>query len=119
MATLYISNDIHFGAYNWHEEVEADWNLDLASSTLRSAYDHLFAHSPNSRIGIVTDLGDLLEVDNDKNMTPKSGNVLDVDTRYAKILRAAYEGLIYAVNCALLKHELVYFYNITGKRLPS
>lgn len=119
LATLYISNDIHYGAYNWGEETESDWNLDIASSTVRAAYDHLFAHSPNSKIGIITDLGDLLEVDNDKNMTPKSGNVLDVDTRYPKILRAAYEGLIYAVNCALQKHELVYFYNITGKRLPS
>lgn len=114
LATLYISNDIHYGAYNWGEETESDWNLDIASSTVRAAYDHLFQHSPNSKIGIIADLGDLLEVDNDKNMTPKSGNVLDVDTRYPKILRAAYEGLIYAVNCALQKHELVYFYNITG-----
>ncbi len=114
LATLYISNDIHYGAYNWGEETESDWNLDIASATVRAAYDHLFTYSPNSRVGIVTDLGDLLEVDNDKNMTPKSGNVLDVDTRYPKILRAAYEGLIYAVNCALQKHELVYFYNITG-----
>lgn len=114
LATLYISNDIHYGAYNWGEETESDWNLDIAAATIRSAYDHLFTHSPNSRIGIITDLGDLLEVDNDKNMTPKSGNVLDVDTRYSKILRVAYEGLIYAVNCALQKHELVYFYNITG-----
>lgn len=114
LATLYISNDIHYGAYNWGEETESDWNLDIASSTVRAAYDHLFTHSPNSKVGIVADLGDLLEVDNDKNMTPKSGNVLDVDTRYSKILRVAYEGLIYAVNCALQKHELVYFYNITG-----
>lgn len=47
-------------------------------------------------------------------MTPKSGNILDVDSRYPKILRAAYESLIYAINKALTKHELVYFYNIAG-----
>jgi hypothetical protein len=47
-------------------------------------------------------------------MTPKSGNVLSVDSRYPKILRAAYEALIYAVTKALEKHETVYFYNIAG-----
>lgn len=113
-ATLYISNDIHFGAYNWGEETETDWSLDIASETLRSAYDHLFAHSPDSKIGIVCDLGDLTETDDFKNMTPKSGNILDVDSRYPKILRAAYEAMIYAVQKALDKHELVYFYNIAG-----
>jgi len=57
---------------------------------------------------------DLLEVDDYKNMTPKSGNILSVDSRYPKILRAAYESLIYAINKALEKHEIVYFYNIAG-----
>lgn len=47
-------------------------------------------------------------------MTPKSGNILAVDSRYPKILRAAYQSLIYAVEQALQKHELVYFVNISG-----
>lgn len=114
LTTLYISNDIHFGALMWDKESGENWNLDLALETVKSAYDYLFETSPNSPIGIVCDLGDLLEADNDKNMTPKSGNVLAVDSRYAKVLRAAYESLIYAVTKALEKHELVYFYNISG-----
>lgn len=113
-ATLYISNDIHFGALMWDKESGADWNIDLASSTVRNAYDYLFSCSPSSRIGIVTDLGDLMEADNASNMTPKSGNILAVDSRYPKVLQVAYESLIYAINLALLKHEVVYFYNIYG-----
>ena len=115
LATLYVSNDVHFGAYVWEEEAESDWSTDIAFTTLRQAYDHLFQHSPNSKIGIICDLGDLTETDDFKNMTPKSGNILDVDSRYPKILRAAYESLIYAVQRALEKHDLVYFYNIPGK----
>jgi len=115
LATVYISNDVHFGALMWHEESEADWNVEKASKSLQSAYDYLFNCSPNSKVGIVVDLGDLMEVDDFKNMTPKSGNILSVDSRYPKILRAAYEGLIYAVNKALEKHEIVHFYNIAGK----
>ena len=114
LATLYISNDVHFGALMWDKESGDDWNLELATSTLNSSYDHLMDSSPSSKVGIVCDLGDLLEVDNDKNMTPKSGNILSVDSRFPKILRAAYESLIYGIRRALEKHEIVYFYNIVG-----
>ena len=113
-ATLYISNDIHFGALCWAPESGDDWDLDIALHTVRSSYDYLFETSPNSKIGIVVDLGDLTEADNFSNLTPKSGNVLATDSRYPKVLRASYEALIYAVNKALTKHELVYFYNIAG-----
>ena len=114
LATLYVSNDIHFGALMWDKESGDDWNTELAKTTVYEAYDYLFSTSPNSKIGIVCDLGDLLEADNDKNMTPKSGNVLAVDSRYPKVLQIAYEALIYAINRALEKHEVVYFYNIYG-----
>lgn len=114
LATLYISNDIHFGALMWDKESGEDWNIDIARKTVFDAYDHLFATSPNSEIGIISDLGDLTEADNDKNMTPKSGNVLSVDSRYPKVLQVAYESLIYAIKKALTKHDKVYFLNING-----
>ena len=114
LATLYISNDVHFGALMWDKESGADWNVELASATLNSAYDYLFSCSPAAKVGIVVDLGDLMEIDNDKNMTPKSGNILAADSRYPKVLRLAYESLIYGIQLALAKHELVYFYSIYG-----
>lgn len=98
----------------WDKETGQDWNIDLAKETFYTAYDHLFATSPNSKVGIVVDLGDLTEADNNKNMTPKSGHILATDSRHGKVLRVAYEMLIYAINQALLKHEIVYFYNIGG-----
>ena len=114
LATLYISNDVHFGALVWGEETESDYSTDIASERLRSAYDYLFSCSPDTEIGIICDLGDLLEVDSFSNTTPKSGNPLDVDSRYQRILRTAYEALIYAVTKALEKHKTVHFYNIEG-----
>lgn len=53
-------------------------------------------------------------MDNNKNITPKSGNVLAADSRYPKIMRAAYESLVYAIYRALEKHQIVYFYNVEG-----
>ena len=114
LATLYISNDIHFGALMWGEESGTDWDTAIATRTLQAAYDYLFESTPASKIGIVCDLGDLMEINDATNMTPKSGHILAVDSRYPKILRSAYEGLVYAIRKALVKHELVYFYNIVG-----
>lgn len=113
-ATLYISNDIHFGALMWAPESGTDWDLPIAVDTVKAAYDYLFASSPSSRVGIVTDLGDLMEVDSFKNLTPQSGNPLAVDGRFPKIMRAAYSALVYAIQRALEKHEQVYFINIAG-----
>ncbi len=114
LATLYISNDIHFGALMWEPESGTDWDLAIAQDTVKNAYDYLFETSPNSKIGIIADLGDLMEIDDFKNATPHSGNPLSTDGRYPKVLRAAYMALIYAIEKALEKHKYVYFVNIAG-----
>lgn len=113
--TLYISNDVHFGALTWAKETrDRDWDLDIARTTFEIACNHLVQSSPKSKYAIVTDLGDLTETDDFKNATPKSGNQLAVDGRYPKILKVAYLSLIEMIEKALLKHEIVYFYNIAG-----
>lgn len=119
LLTVYISNDLHMGAYMWHQEVEQDWDINIASNAIKRAYDHLVGLSVPSKYGLVVDLGDLTETDDYKNMTPQSGHILDVDGRYPKVLRAAYESLLYGVEKALEKHEIVYFYNIAGNHDPS
>lgn len=119
LLTVYISNDLHIGAYMWHQEVEQDWDIDIAVNAIKRAYTHLVDLSIPSKYGLVVDLGDLTETDDYKNMTPQSGHILDVDGRYPKVLRAAYESLIYGIEKALEKHEIVYFYNIAGNHDPS
>lgn len=112
--TVYISNDLHFGMLAWEPETGQDWDTNKTIKTVTAAYDELFAQAPDSKVGVIVDLGDMTEADDFTNSTPKSGNPLDTDSRYPKVLRAAYSTLIYAVNKALQKHELVYFYNIAG-----
>ena len=114
LTTMYISNDIHFGALMWAPESGTDWDLAIAEETVRESYDYLFATSPDSKVGMVVDLGDLIEMDDFKNMTPHSGNVLSVDGRYPKVMKAAYMSLVYAIDKALEKHEIVHFVNIAG-----
>ena len=114
VATLYISNDVHLGMLASELETGQSWNLDDGVRSLQSAYDYLFATSPNSKVGIVVDLGDLTEADGFRNSTAKSGNPLDLSDRFPDVLRAAYRSLIYAIEKALAKHKIVYFYNVEG-----
>jgi len=114
LATVYVSNDIHFGLLTWDEETRVNWDTKKAVQTMEKAYDYLFDCSPDSEIGIVVDLGDLTEADDFTNLTPHGKNPLDTDSRYPKVLKAAYQSLRYAITKALQKHKTVYFYNIAG-----
>lgn len=115
MMTMYISNDIHFGELMWGEEtMDGDWDLKIAEKTISSSYQYLVNSTPKSRDCVVVDLGDLNTIDDFKNMTPKSGNIISVDGRYPKILKAAYMSIINGITLALQKHERVYFINISG-----
>lgn len=115
MMNVYISNDVHFGALHWGEETgDFDWDLKIREKQLKSAYDYLIDNSPNTEECIILDLGDLTEMDDFKNMTPKSGNVLSVDGRFPKILKTAYMSLIYGIEKRLKKHKKVHFINVSG-----
>lgn len=113
--TTYVSNDLHLGGLSWGEEtMDRDWDTDKGFEVFRKAIDDLVDRAPATKECIVVDLGDLMEVDNQSGMTPKSGNILDTDAKYPKILRVAMEAMVYFVDKALLKHDTVYFYNVCG-----
>lgn len=113
--TLYISNDVHLGALMWAEEtLDRDWDVYKSEKIFKDAIDNLVARAPYTEECVVADLGDLTEMDDMKNMTPKSGHVLDVDGRYPKVLKLAMDCMVYFVERALEKHDTVRFYNISG-----
>lgn len=112
---LYINSDLHIGALMDETETgDRDWDRKIAMKTIKASIDYLVKNSPTTKVGVVIDLGDILEIDDFKNATPKSGNKLDVDGRYSKILDVALEATSYMVEKALEKHEIVHFINING-----
>src|SRR5690606_22989194 len=62
---------------------------------------------PASETAVVLGLGDLLHADNYANMTSRSGNKLDVDGRYPKVLKVATKLVLHTIELALRKHEHV------------
>jgi hypothetical protein len=113
--TLYPLPDLHFGMLVHGEETNHGFNYDLkiAVQWVMGAMEHLVDVSPNSKECVIVDLGDFLHSADDANRT-KSGHILDVDGRHAKIMEAALDCMEALVKKALTKHEKVYFYSVKG-----
>lgn len=107
LLTVYNIADHHLGLYAWARETGVSYDLDIGERVLLDAMRDLVAQTPNSSTGIVLNLGDFYHADNSENKTARSGNVLDVDTRYAKVLQVGVKLMISCIEMALGKHAKV------------
>lgn len=106
--TVYIMTDWHVGLFAWGKETGGgDWDLSIARKVLIETVHELVQMTPPSKHAVVLGLGDLLHADNSRNMTERSGNVLDVDSRYAKCLETTLDLVIEATELVASKHEMV------------
>jgi hypothetical protein len=116
----YMIGDAHFGAYAWAAETGGeDFDTSIASADLRAAIDLLVAGAPDSETGYLVDVGDYLHADNRSNMTPASGHLLDVDTRYQRVIRVAVDAMRYCIGRMLQKHRKVKVFITPGNHNPD
>lgn len=99
--------DLHIGLFSWGRETGTNWDLSIAEATIGRAIEDVIAQSPACEHSIVLGGGDLLHSDNNENKTARSGNVLQVDGRYQKVLMAANRLIVKAVELSLAKHGRV------------
>lgn len=108
LCNVYTLTDSHVGALAWHKEnLQADWDLDIAEKTLIGCFEHMVLNSPPAQVGFVNQLGDFLHSDGILPVTPTSHHILDQDGRFAKVAQVAVRILRHVVNFALQKHEKV------------
>jgi hypothetical protein len=106
--TVYVLADWHIGMFAWGRETDGpDWDLTIAREVITKSFLELVDLSPASESAIVLGLGDLMHADNPRNQTPNSGNPLDVDTRYAKVLPATCAILADCCEAVRAKHRTV------------
>lgn len=118
LATVYPIGDHHLGLYAWAEECGEDYDLDIGAKLLKDTMGELVGRAPNSETGVVLNLGDFFHSDSNENRTRRSGVPLDVDTRYAKVLRIGVDLLIHCVQLALQKHAKVLVRCLPGNHDP-
>lgn len=118
LLSVYPIADLHLGQLSWGRETGEDYDLKIAADRLRQTASRLISQSPASAQAIVLNLGDWTHQDDNKNMTPRSGHILDADGRYEKILTSGAQLMIDVVSLALQKHAAVVVRNIPGNHDP-
>jgi len=108
LCNLYTFTDYHLGMLAWHQEGGSDWNVSLAEKTIIAALVQMVNQSPNAHTGVLNIQGDFLHTDGKTPVTPTAKHVLDADSRFPKIRRAAIRIIRSLVNICLQRHQEVY-----------
>jgi len=104
----YTITDHHLGALAWNEETGAgDYDLRIGEQLILDWFAAAIAQSPNAKRAVFAQLGDFLHYDSFKSLTPEHGHLLDSDSRYPKMVRAAIRIIRTVVRMLLEKHEQV------------
>lgn len=114
LMTVYPIGDQHHGMRSWREETGADWDVKISEKTLVAAAQYLVEVAPATKRAMIVNVGDFFHVDGLRAETAQSKHALDVDTRYALMIRGGIRMLRACVESALAKHESVELVNATG-----
>lgn len=114
LATVLPLADWHIGLLAWHRETGESWDLSIAKQTILRAVSRCINACPPSDTCVVLGLGDMLHFDGYEPITAKSGNHLDTDGRYPKVLRTAADMICSTVEMAAARHK-----NIIVRILPG
>lgn len=116
----YTVTDVHMGALAWHEETgNEDYDLKIAESLLDRWFATAIEFAPNAQTAIFAQLGDLLHHDSHESVTPAHRNVLDADSRFQKMVRAAIRVIRKIVARLLAKHEFVHLVMADANHDPA
>lgn len=107
LLACYPVGDHHLGMLAWHEETGADYDIGIAERLLNDASGHLINSAPACDRSVVVFLGDFMHYDSFKPVTPMHGNLLDADSRFPKMVRAAVRSMRGMIDTALHRHGQV------------
>jgi len=112
--TVIPFGDPHLGMYSWERETGADFDLQIATTDLCNAVDHLVKRTPQSKECLIANLGDYFHSDSNAGVTLRSNHKLDTDSRWAKVLLAGLKAMRQCIASALDHHERVTVINAIG-----
>jgi len=100
--------DPHVGMYaDERETLDQDYDCDIAARKMIEAVEELASRSNRPKKCVLVFGGDTLHSDNRSNKTELSGNVLDVDTRYQRVINYLIRASRDAVQiCASIADEV-------------
>lgn len=120
LLNLFVITDYHIGMLAWGEETRGDnWDTSIAERLLSAWFREAIARAPAAETAVFAQLGDFLHFDGLEAVTPEHRNLLDADTRYAKVVRVAQRAVRDAITQLLAKHKRVHVIMAEGNHDPS
>ena len=91
--------DLHFGKLAWEKEVGHDFDIENSEKIyLDATIDLLNQARPRTVEKILFPVGqDFFHINNPMGITPAGGNILDVDSRFAKVIETGEMAVIKAI----------------------
>jgi hypothetical protein len=108
LCSCYVITDYHLSMLAHHEETGADWDMKIAEQMLLDWFATAIAQSPNAEQAVFAQLSDLLHADGMEALTPASKHLLDVDSRFYKVVRVAIRVIRQVIDMLLSKHKRVH-----------
>jgi len=101
----YIITDYHLGMLAWGEECGEDWDLAKAEELLYKWFEAAIVAAPRAASATFAQLGDFIHWDGLDAVTPASKHILDADTRFPKVVRAAIRLIRRIIALLLTRHD--------------
>lgn len=108
LCTVYPLMDVHFGMLADKDETGvSDYDIKRATADMRHAFAKIGALTPASAKAILIIGGDFFHADDNRNETPANRHKLDVDSRYARTLRAGVDIVAHIIDNLAARHASV------------
>lgn len=114
LLALYPFADPHFGSLIWGGDASENWDLKIAVRTFKETFAKVAARTPRAQKAVLLLGGDTMHADSNTNMTPRSGNLLQVDGRHPKVFLTACETTVEIAAMLLARHEELEIIVLTG-----
>lgn len=108
LLNCYVVTDYHLGMLSWDEETGENWDLKIGEELIINWFANAIHQSPDANTAVFAQLSDFLHFDGMDAVTPASKHLLDVDTRFAKVVRCAIRVLRTIIDMLLQKHQKVH-----------
>ena len=113
-ANVYTITDAHIGALAWQKETGSAWDTTIGERVVTGTMTGAIRNGFEADTAYVVFLGDVMHYDSMKSLTPAHGHLLDGDTRYPRLAKAACRMAANVVRAAIAKHKQVKVVTVEG-----
>lgn len=119
LLNVFPLGDPHIGMLAWAPASGENFDLKIASASLRAVVDELVTQAPCAGEALLVNVGDFFHADDNTQLTPGHGNKLDVEGRSEKVFDLGCELMVWLITRLLEKHEIVRVFNAPGNHDPQ